>query len=121
MLCVQLCVCCSLFKVVPECDLAGPTSYFWYRQALDVSPGLEHSDGIKWKMLLSLLFSWLIVYICIYKGIKSSGKVGSSTKACFWQENVIFVTVLNSLLDILINLSLDISLETGRVWQRDSY
>ncbi|PVD21432.1 hypothetical protein C0Q70_19605 [Pomacea canaliculata] len=65
----------NITRVVPECDLAGPTSYFWYRQALDVSPGLEHSDGIKWKMLLSLLFSWLIVYICIYKGIKSSGKV----------------------------------------------
>ncbi|KAK7505779.1 hypothetical protein BaRGS_00003050 [Batillaria attramentaria] len=61
--------------MVPECDVAGPTSYFWYREALDVSPGIDQSDGIKWKMLLCLLFSWLVVYFCICKGIKSSGKV----------------------------------------------
>ncbi|KAL3860692.1 hypothetical protein ACJMK2_010783 [Sinanodonta woodiana] len=61
--------------VVEECEKGGSTSYFWYRQALDVSSGLEESDGIKWKMLLCLIFSWLVVYACIWKGIKSSGKV----------------------------------------------
>lgn len=65
----------NVTRIVPECDLAGPTSYFWYREALDVSPGIEYSNGIKWKMLLCLLFAWLIIYFCIYKGIKSSGKV----------------------------------------------
>ena len=58
-----------------ECYKSGPTSYFWYRQALDVSPNMETPDGIKWKMLLCLIFAWLIVYACIWKGIKSSGKV----------------------------------------------
>ena len=61
-----------------ECYRSGPTSYFWYRQALDVSPNIETSDGIKWKMLLCLIFAWLIVYACIWKGIKSSGKVSLS-------------------------------------------
>lgn len=64
-------------KTIPnqECFKGGPTSYFWYRQALDVSPSIESTDGIKWKMLLCLIFAWLIVYACIWKGIKSSGKV----------------------------------------------
>ncbi|KAL8619530.1 hypothetical protein ACOMHN_011881 [Nucella lapillus] len=65
----------NVTQIVPECDVAGPTSYYWYRVALDVSPGIDQSGGIKWKMLLCLLFSWLVVYLCICKGIKSSGKV----------------------------------------------
>ena len=65
----------DLLQIVPECDVAGPTSYFWYRVALDASPGIDETGGIKWKMLLSLLFSWFVVYLCICKGIKSSGKV----------------------------------------------
>ncbi|XP_076448921.1 sodium- and chloride-dependent transporter XTRP3-like [Babylonia areolata] len=65
----------NVTRVVPECDVAGATSYYWYRVALDTSPGIDQSDGIKWKMLLCLIFSWLVVYLCICKGIKSSGKV----------------------------------------------
>ncbi|XP_052258716.1 sodium- and chloride-dependent transporter XTRP3-like [Dreissena polymorpha] len=60
---------------IEECAKGGATSYFWYRRALDVSPGIDSPEGIKWKMLLCLLFAWIIVYACIWKGIKSSGKV----------------------------------------------
>ena len=58
-----------------ECERGGPTSYFWYRQALDISSGIDESDGIKWKMLICLIFAWGVIYACIWKGIKSSGKV----------------------------------------------
>ena len=58
-----------------ECDLSGATSYYWYRKALDTSPSIEESGGIKWKMALCLVFSWAVVYACIWKGIKSTGKV----------------------------------------------
>ncbi|XP_061196290.1 sodium- and chloride-dependent transporter XTRP3-like [Saccostrea echinata] len=60
---------------VLECDVSGPTSYFWYRNALEVSPSIEETQGLKWKMLLCLIFAWCVVYACIWKGIKSSGKV----------------------------------------------
>uniref|UniRef100_A0A0B7AQN9 Transporter n=1 Tax=Arion vulgaris TaxID=1028688 RepID=A0A0B7AQN9_9EUPU len=58
-----------------ECDISGPTSYFWYREALDISPGIDVSGGIKWKIALCHIFSWLTIYLCVCKGIKSSGKV----------------------------------------------
>ncbi|XP_046545031.1 LOW QUALITY PROTEIN: sodium- and chloride-dependent transporter XTRP3-like [Haliotis rubra] len=61
--------------IVPECKIGGSTSYFWYRNALDISSGIDDADGVKWKMLLCLIFSWIVVYCCICKGIKSSGKV----------------------------------------------
>ncbi|XP_062592995.1 sodium- and chloride-dependent transporter XTRP3-like [Saccostrea cucullata] len=60
---------------VLECDVSGPTSYFWYRNALEISPSIEETQGLKWKMLLCLIFAWCVVYACIWKGIKSSGKV----------------------------------------------
>lgn len=58
-----------------ECDVSGPTSYFWYRNALEISTSIEDTQGVKWKMLLCLIFAWGVVYACIWKGIKSSGKV----------------------------------------------
>ncbi|KAK3086251.1 hypothetical protein FSP39_015776 [Pinctada imbricata] len=58
-----------------ECALSGETSYYWYREALDISPSIEESGGIKWKMALCLVVAWAVVYACIWKGIKSTGKV----------------------------------------------
>ncbi|XP_059159319.1 sodium-dependent neutral amino acid transporter B(0)AT1-like [Physella acuta] len=60
---------------IEECDISGPTSYFWYRSALDISPGIDQPDGIKWKLLLCHVCAWIVIFLCICKGIKSSGKV----------------------------------------------
>jgi len=40
-----------------------------------MSSGIEDIGGIQWQMFLSLLAAWTLVYICLCKGIKSSGKV----------------------------------------------
>ncbi|GFO07012.1 coiled-coil domain-containing protein 113-like [Plakobranchus ocellatus] len=61
--------------LVHECDVSDPTSYFWYRKALDISPGIDESGGVQWKMLGCHAFAWIVIYLCVYKGIKSSGKV----------------------------------------------
>ncbi|XP_033754968.1 sodium-dependent neutral amino acid transporter B(0)AT3-like [Pecten maximus] len=58
-----------------ECQKSGSTSYFWYRQTLDIAPSVESPSVINWKLALSLLVCWTIVYLCLIKGIKSSGKV----------------------------------------------
>ena len=42
---------------------------------LHLSDGLEDMGEIRWDLCLCLLLAWIIVYICICKGIKSSGKV----------------------------------------------
>lgn len=70
----------TIEREIEECTKGGATSYFWYRNALDVSPSMDSPEGIKWKMLLCLIFAWLIVYACIWKGIKSSGKVTMGEK-----------------------------------------
>ncbi|XP_045584520.1 sodium-dependent neutral amino acid transporter B(0)AT3 isoform X1 [Procambarus clarkii] len=60
---------------VEECELSSETAYFWYRQTIDASPSISETGGIKWWMAMCLTFSWLLVWLCIMKGIQSSGKV----------------------------------------------
>lgn len=48
---------------------------YWERYVLDLSPGIEEMGGIKWDLALCLLLSWIIVIICLLRGIKTSGKV----------------------------------------------
>lgn len=39
------------------------------------SSGIGDPGRIRWNLCLCLLLSWTIVYLCILKGVKSSGKV----------------------------------------------
>ncbi|XP_071533395.1 sodium-dependent neutral amino acid transporter B(0)AT3 isoform X2 [Panulirus ornatus] len=60
---------------VEECELSSETAYFWYRQTIDASSSINDTGGVKWWMALCLILSWLLVWLCIMKGIQSSGKV----------------------------------------------
>ncbi|XP_019748344.1 sodium- and chloride-dependent GABA transporter 2-like isoform X7 [Hippocampus comes] len=48
---------------------------FWERRLLNISSGIEEIGSIRWEMLLCLVAVWVICYFCIWKGIKSTGKV----------------------------------------------
>lgn len=37
--------------------------------------GIEHAGGIRWELFGLLVLAWAIVYFCIFKGVKSTGKV----------------------------------------------
>lgn len=60
---------------VEECYKSSATAYFWYRNALDISPSIGEPEGLKWWMVLCLLAAWVITYLCMMRGIQSSGKV----------------------------------------------
>ncbi|GAB1604446.1 sodium- and chloride-dependent taurine transporter-like [Argonauta hians] len=55
--------------------IMDPITEFWERKVLNISDGVEHPGTIKWDLALCLLLAWIVVYFCIWKGIKSSGKV----------------------------------------------
>ncbi|XP_077086289.1 inactive sodium-dependent neutral amino acid transporter B(0)AT3 [Siphateles boraxobius] len=59
---------------VEECVISTPVNYFWYRQTLNISPGLEHSGSLQWWLVLCLASAWSIVYICFIRGIETIGK-----------------------------------------------
>uniref|UniRef100_H3C8U1 Uncharacterized protein n=1 Tax=Tetraodon nigroviridis TaxID=99883 RepID=H3C8U1_TETNG len=50
-------------------------SEFWERRVLSMSGGIEELGSVKWEMLLCLLACWVACYFCIWKGVRSTGKV----------------------------------------------
>ncbi|XP_072030979.1 sodium- and chloride-dependent glycine transporter 1-like [Amphiura filiformis] len=52
-----------------------PAEEFWLNYALGRSEGLHDMGTIRWQLLLCLLLAWIVVFLCLIKGIKSVGKV----------------------------------------------
>ncbi|XP_062867216.1 sodium-dependent proline transporter [Trichomycterus rosablanca] len=50
---------------------------FWNEQVLGVvhSKGLHDPGPVRWQLALCLLAAWVIIFLCMLKGIRSSGKV----------------------------------------------
>lgn len=46
------------------------------RRALRISPGIDHMGSLNWDLALCLFIAWVMCYFCIWKGVKSTGKVG---------------------------------------------
>ena len=42
---------------------------------IHLSDGIEQLGGINWQLLLCMFLSWFVCYLCICKGVKTSGKV----------------------------------------------
>ncbi|XP_075458453.1 sodium- and chloride-dependent GABA transporter 2-like isoform X2 [Ascaphus truei] len=48
---------------------------FWERRVLSISDGIDNIGSLRWELALCLLLAWIICYFCIWKGVKSTGKV----------------------------------------------
>jgi SNF family Na+-dependent transporter len=63
----------SSFK---DCCVIDPPQWYFYTEVLDVSIDIDdYSKGVNLKLLGCLVLAWIVVYLCVVKGIKSSGKV----------------------------------------------
>ncbi|XP_033632370.1 sodium- and chloride-dependent glycine transporter 1-like [Asterias rubens] len=60
---------------VPEIKRITPAQEYWSKVVLDESDGIHNLGPIRWEMALCLLLAWFVVFLCICKGVKSSGKV----------------------------------------------
>ncbi|XP_025084088.1 sodium- and chloride-dependent glycine transporter 1-like [Pomacea canaliculata] len=48
---------------------------YWNNHVLQLTDSIDNLGVIRWELLLCLLAAWLISFICLYKDIKTSGKV----------------------------------------------
>ncbi|KAL4221043.1 hypothetical protein ACF0H5_019305 [Mactra antiquata] len=48
---------------------------FWERNVLQLTSGIQEPGNLRWQLVLALLAAWLVVFLCLIKGVKSSGKV----------------------------------------------
>ncbi|XP_023274469.1 sodium- and chloride-dependent transporter XTRP3 [Seriola lalandi dorsalis] len=60
---------------IEECERATPTQYFFYRETLDISSSIEGNGGVHTGQALCLVLAWVITYLFIVRGVKSTGKV----------------------------------------------
>lgn len=54
------------------------------RRILKITGSIEEFGSMQWELALCLLLSWIICYFCIWKGVKSTGKVGQSFARVSW-------------------------------------
>ncbi|TDG96200.1 hypothetical protein EPR50_G00237470 [Perca flavescens] len=59
---------------LPE-NATSPVIEFWEREVLRLSSSLDELGPISWKLALCLAVIWLVCYFCVWKGVKSTGKV----------------------------------------------
>ncbi|XP_061753975.1 sodium- and chloride-dependent GABA transporter ine [Nerophis ophidion] len=48
--------------------------FFKYKM-LEQTQGIDEAGNVRWELFLILLLAWILIYICIFKGVKSTGKV----------------------------------------------
>ncbi|XP_071821796.1 sodium- and chloride-dependent neutral and basic amino acid transporter B(0+)-like isoform X2 [Apostichopus japonicus] len=53
----------------------SPSEEYWKVAVLQEAPSMNDGGGIVWQLALCLMVAWIIVFFCLIKGIKSSGKV----------------------------------------------
>ncbi|KAM6092538.1 sodium- and chloride-dependent GABA transporter 2 isoform 17-T19 [Theristicus caerulescens] len=72
--CMELQKANSTLNVTSE-NATSPVIEFWERRVLKISDGIQHLGSLRWELALCLLLAWIICYFCIWKGVKSTGKV----------------------------------------------
>lgn len=53
----------------------SPIIEFWENKVLNISEGLDHPGSMNWELMLCLVAVWVMVYFCVWKGVKSTGKI----------------------------------------------
>lgn len=56
-------------------NLTDPSEEFFYNEVLNQSDGLQNIGSVQWQLALYLLLCWVIVFMCLVRGIYSAGKV----------------------------------------------
>nr|XP_011456838.2 sodium- and chloride-dependent glycine transporter 1 [Crassostrea gigas] len=59
-------------------DLAGritASEEFWQNEVLQITEGIEDLGTIRWELLICLAIAWIVIFLCLCKGVKSSGRV----------------------------------------------
>ncbi|OAF66293.1 Sodium-dependent neutral amino acid transporter B(0)AT1, partial [Intoshia linei] len=74
----------------------SPSEEYWTKNVLHLSNSINNMGIIRWDLLLCLTLAWLIVFGCICKGIRTSGKV----------NNKLLVTSCDSQLTVLLKIQI---------------
>ncbi|KAI1724985.1 sodium:neurotransmitter symporter family domain-containing protein [Ditylenchus destructor] len=65
------------YTICTEADLSvrSPVKEFWDHRVLGISTGVDVPGALRYDLAIYLLICWIICYLCIFKGVKWTGKV----------------------------------------------
>ncbi|XP_074836578.1 sodium-dependent proline transporter-like isoform X2 [Carettochelys insculpta] len=96
---------------------------FWNQQVLGVtrSSGLHDPGPVRWPLAICLLVAWIVIFLCMLKGIRSSGKVVYFTATFPYLVILVLIvrgaTLEGSIDGVRFYLSSDWSrLQSAQVW-----
>lgn len=102
-------------------SITDPSTEFWENKVLGISDGIDNMGTVRWELMLCLLFTTIVAFCCIWRGIKTSGKVMYFTATFPYVIMTILlirgITLPGSLEGIKVYLFPDLSkLKTLKVW-----
>ncbi|XP_023214582.1 sodium- and chloride-dependent glycine transporter 1-like [Centruroides sculpturatus] len=56
-------------------DRITSSEEFWVKYVLRLTSGIHDLGEVQWPLVLTLFIAWVVVFLCLMKGVKSSGKV----------------------------------------------
>ena len=61
------------------------------RRVLRLSSGIDSMGPVMWDLALSLMISWMITFLALFRGVKVSGKVRQClTKQSFYNNSTTY-------------------------------
>ncbi|XP_076867787.1 sodium- and chloride-dependent GABA transporter ine isoform X2 [Brachyhypopomus gauderio] len=66
---------CTDHATINSTSTSTASQQFFNYRVLERTGGVEEPGTMRWELFLLLLLAWLLVYFCIFKGVKSTGKV----------------------------------------------
>ncbi|CAK8672268.1 unnamed protein product [Clavelina lepadiformis] len=55
-------------------DRVSPSENYWKNRVLGLTDGIHNLGSVRLELVLILMLAWAIIYLCLLKGVKSSGK-----------------------------------------------
>ncbi|XP_068456191.1 sodium- and chloride-dependent GABA transporter ine [Clinocottus analis] len=65
---------CSSHATNSSSSSTASQEFFKYKM-LEQTSGVDEAGVVRWELFLTLLLAWVLIYFCIFKGVKSTGKV----------------------------------------------
>ncbi|XP_016296840.1 sodium- and chloride-dependent GABA transporter ine isoform X2 [Sinocyclocheilus anshuiensis] len=62
-------------RVTNSSSSSTASQQFFNYKVLERTSGVEETGSLRWELFLLLLLAWILVYLCIFQGVKSTGKV----------------------------------------------
>ncbi|XP_077418378.1 sodium- and chloride-dependent GABA transporter 1 isoform X2 [Vanacampus margaritifer] len=76
-------------------DLQSASQQFFNHRLLEKNNGIDDVGGLQWELVGCLLLAWAVVYFCIFKGVKSSGKIVYFT--AIFPYFILFALLINNM------------------------